>query len=108
MGSSTGCEINIESIKALERRVKEGSGDIIRLKRARNSLLNIFTRVPPEILEDITSMGYARALTTLTSSSFTIIGSRSHLALQNFGVSREKLYGNDKSSTAILELPPLA
>ena len=28
-------------------------GDIIKLKRARNSLLNIFTRVPPEILGEI-------------------------------------------------------
>ena len=45
-----GPEINIESILALEKRIKEGTGDIIQLKRTRNSLLNISTRVPPEIL----------------------------------------------------------
>ena len=48
-----GPEINIESILALEKRIKEGTGDIIQLKRTRNSLLNISTRVPPEILGDI-------------------------------------------------------
>ena len=45
-----GREANIHSIKALEKQIEEGSGDIIKLKRARNSLLNISTRVPPEIL----------------------------------------------------------
>ena len=44
-----GPEINAKSILALQRRIEEGKGDIIQLKRARNSLLNISTRVPPEI-----------------------------------------------------------
>jgi len=48
-----GDEINIDSIRDLERRIEEGSGDIIQLKRARNSLLNISVRVPPEILGSI-------------------------------------------------------
>jgi hypothetical protein len=45
-----GREINIESIRALEKQIEEGRGDTIKLKRARNSLLNISTRIPPEIL----------------------------------------------------------
>jgi len=43
-------EANIESIQALEKQIEEGNGDLIKLKRARNLLLNISTRVPPEIL----------------------------------------------------------
>ena len=42
-----------ESILALEERIEKGDGDIIRLKRARNSLLNISARAPPEILGKI-------------------------------------------------------
>ena len=45
-----GREINIDSIRALEKQIEEGKGDLIKLKRARNSLLNISTRVPPEVL----------------------------------------------------------
>ena len=45
-----GHEANIHSIRALDRQIAEGKGDVIKLKRARNSLLNISTRVPPEIL----------------------------------------------------------
>jgi len=45
-----GHEINIDSIRDLERQIEQGTGDIIQLKRARNSLLNISVRVPPEIL----------------------------------------------------------
>ncbi|KAF9647992.1 hypothetical protein BDM02DRAFT_3187522 [Thelephora ganbajun] len=48
--SIMGREANIRSIKALEKQIEEGEGDLIGLKRARNSLLNISTRVPPEIL----------------------------------------------------------
>jgi hypothetical protein len=48
-----GREVNIDSIRALEKQIEEGEGDTIKLKRARNSLLNISTRVPPEILGDI-------------------------------------------------------
>jgi hypothetical protein len=48
-----GREVNIDSIQALEKRIEEGKGDKIQLKRARNSWLNISTRVPPEILGDI-------------------------------------------------------
>ena len=45
-----GPEANIHSIRLLEKQIEEGKGDIIKLKRTRNSLLNISTRVPPEIL----------------------------------------------------------
>jgi len=45
-----GPEANIDAIRALEKQIEEGKGDIISLKRARNSLLNVSTRVPPEIL----------------------------------------------------------
>ena len=48
-----GCEINIDRIRDLERQIEEGVGDIIKLKRVRNSLLNISTIVPPEILGSI-------------------------------------------------------
>jgi len=37
-------------LRVLERRIEEGKGDIIKIKRARNSLLNIPMRIPPEIL----------------------------------------------------------
>ena len=45
-----GRETNIYLIQALEKQIEEGKGDVIELKRHRNSLLNISTRVPPEIL----------------------------------------------------------
>jgi hypothetical protein len=45
-----GREKNIESIRILEKQIKMGDGDIIKLKRARNSLLNISICLPPEIL----------------------------------------------------------
>ena len=45
-----GSETNLESIRTLEEQIEKGKGDIINLKRTRNSLLNISTRVPPEIL----------------------------------------------------------
>ena len=48
-----GQEINIDRIRDLEKQIEEGSGDLIKLKRARNSLLNISTIVPPEILGSI-------------------------------------------------------
>ena len=53
-------EANINSIRALDKQIAEGEGDIIRLKRARNSLLNISTRVPPEILGHIFVWSLAR------------------------------------------------
>jgi len=57
---SMGREINIDSIRALEKQIKGGEGDMIKLKRARNSLLNISTRVPPEILGYIFSWNLVR------------------------------------------------
>jgi len=48
-----GHEANIDPIQALDKQIEEGKGDLIKLKRARNSLLNISTRVPPEILGEI-------------------------------------------------------
>ena len=53
MRFSMGPEINIELIKNLEKQIREGTGDVIKLKRTRNSLLNVSVRVPPEILADI-------------------------------------------------------
>jgi hypothetical protein len=46
-------EINADSIRDLEEKIEDGAGDIIQLKRTRNSLLNISTRVPPEILGSV-------------------------------------------------------
>jgi len=49
-------EINLDSILALEKQIEEHQGHektIIRLKRARNSLLNVSTFLPPEILGSI-------------------------------------------------------
>ena len=48
-----GRETNFDSIHELEKQIEEGTGDTIQLKRTRNSLLNISTRVPPEILGSI-------------------------------------------------------
>ena len=45
-----GPEANIDLIRVLEKQIEEGNGDIIKLKRDRNSLLNISIRIPPEIL----------------------------------------------------------
>ncbi|KAF9786295.1 hypothetical protein BJ322DRAFT_780163 [Thelephora terrestris] len=45
-------EANIESIRALEEQIREHETAIIKLKRARNSLLNV-SKLPPEILGDI-------------------------------------------------------
>ena len=60
MRFSMGQETNIESIRALEKQIAEGKGDIIKLKRIRNSLLNISARVPPEILGSIFAWVVAR------------------------------------------------
>jgi hypothetical protein len=46
-------EINLDSILVLEKRIQEHERAIIRLKRARNSLLNVSTRLPPEVLGSI-------------------------------------------------------
>ena len=45
-------EINIDPIRALEEQVKEHERAIIKLKRARNSLLNV-SRLPSEVLGNI-------------------------------------------------------
>ena len=50
---SMGREINIHAIRELEKQIEEATGNVIQLKRARNSLLNISTRVPPEILGSV-------------------------------------------------------
>ena len=51
--ASMGPEASIDLIRALEERIEGGEGDVIKLKRDRNSLLNISTRIPPEILGHI-------------------------------------------------------
>jgi len=53
MVTSMSGEANIDSIRALERRINEGNGDITSLKRIRNSLLNISKCTIPEILGNI-------------------------------------------------------
>ncbi|KAF9646519.1 hypothetical protein BDM02DRAFT_3009363 [Thelephora ganbajun] len=53
LSSIMGPEINIDHIRYLDKKIEEGAGDIIQLKRTRNSLLNISARVPPEILGSI-------------------------------------------------------
>ena len=55
-----GRETNIDSIRVLEKQIEEGKGDTIKLKRDRNSLLSISTRVPPEILGYIFACGLVR------------------------------------------------
>ena len=47
---SMGREINGRRIVDLEDEIQRATGDTIPLKRARNSLLNISSHVPPEIL----------------------------------------------------------
>jgi hypothetical protein len=46
-------EINLDSIRALEKQIQEHERAIIQLKRARNSLLNVSTLLPPEVLGSI-------------------------------------------------------
>ena len=46
-------EINFNSIRALDKQIEEYEKAIIRLKRTRNSLLNVSTLLPPEILGSI-------------------------------------------------------
>ena len=48
-------EINFHSILALEKEIEEHERAIIRLKRTRNSLLNVSTLLPPEVLGRIFS-----------------------------------------------------
>ena len=48
-----GRELNLESIQAMEKQVEEHKKAIIKLNRARNSLLNVSTIIPPEILGTI-------------------------------------------------------
>ena len=46
-------EINLDSILTLERQIEEHERAIVQLKRIRNSLLNVSTLLPPEILGNI-------------------------------------------------------
>ena len=71
-----GRETNIESIRALEEQIEWGDGDIIKLKRARNSLLNISTRVPPEILAHIFAWSLVREVGRLLDSPSHFSGLR--------------------------------
>jgi hypothetical protein len=43
-------EINFDSIQVLEEQIQEHERTLIKLKRARNSLLNVSTLLPPEVL----------------------------------------------------------
>jgi len=74
-----GRETNIHSIRVLEKQIEEGKGDTIKLKRARNSLLNISTRAPPEILGEIFAWSLVReAGRSLYSQHFDGLGKGSH------------------------------
>ena len=46
-------EINLDSIRALDEQIEEHEKAITQLKRTRNSLLNVSTLLPPEILGNI-------------------------------------------------------
>jgi hypothetical protein len=46
-------ERNLDSIRASEKQIQEHERAIIKLKRARNSLLNVSTFLPPEVLGSI-------------------------------------------------------
>ena len=46
-------EINLDSIRALDEQIEEHEKAIIQLKRTRNSLSNVSTLLPPEILGNI-------------------------------------------------------
>ena len=71
MDASTIREPNIHSIRALDKQIEEGRGDMVKLRRTRNSLLNISTCVPPEILGEIFVWSLAReAGTSLHSQHF--------------------------------------
>jgi len=86
-----------------EKQVEEDDGDKTKLERARNPLLSISTRVPPESSETYlfdappvnrflrrtpcTTKGYETDI--ITSSSFTTTGSRLRSTHRNFGVSRK-------------------
>ena len=48
-----GREINLDSIRVLDKQIEEYERIIIELKRTRNSLLNVTTLLPPEILGNI-------------------------------------------------------
>ena len=46
-------EVNLASIQALEKQIQEYERALIQLKRTRNSLLNVSTLLPPEVLRNI-------------------------------------------------------
>jgi hypothetical protein len=46
-------ERNLDSIRTLEEQIREHERSIVQLKRARNSLLNVSTLLPPELLGSI-------------------------------------------------------
>lgn len=50
-----GPEVNIDSMRKLEKQIQQGTGNNIKLKHARNSLLVMSTRVPSEVLGSIFS-----------------------------------------------------
>ena len=51
-GNRPSGEINVDSIRALDEKIKEHERVLIELKRARNSLLNV-SKLPPEVLGSI-------------------------------------------------------
>ena len=83
-------EINIDSIRALEEQIREHERVSIKLRRTRNSLLNV-SRLPPELLgnishrivtPEVTLTGWTMDHTT--SSWFPVTGLKSLRALQRF------------------------
>ena len=64
-------EINIKSIRDFEEQIKEHEAAIVKLKRVRNSLLNV-SKLPPEVLGDVFRWNVT------VNDTFGGLGERSH------------------------------
>ena len=107
-------EINLDSILALEKQIEEYERAIIRLRRTRNSLVNVSTLLPPEILGSIFRWnvipdgdfgGLSKAHTT--SSSFAITGLKSPHILRSYGVPGVIQHRIGRAGTLSMEPVPL-
>ena len=100
-------EINIKSIRALDEQIRGHETAIAKLKRTRNSLLNVY-KIPPEVLGKIfgwnvtfkNDFGGLQEITTSSSSATT--GSRLPFVLQSFGVSGATLPKIGRDGIAVL------
>ena len=93
-------EIDLDSIRPLDKQIEEHERAIIRLKRTRNSLLNVSTLLPPEILGGIFHWNVIPpdgdfgelSKNSYDSSSFDIAGLSSHRISRSFGASGTTRY----------------